>query len=84
MPAGHVAMFSTSQFVSLLIIPVSIAMLLYLSRRTEPGADRSRPAAAPLDHGAMTRRRIEQAMPDASSEELVVEPNMTGFAWTRS
>ena len=33
---GAVAMFSTSQFVSLLIVPVSIAMLLYLSRRTEP------------------------------------------------
>jgi phosphatidylglycerol:prolipoprotein diacylglycerol transferase len=33
---GAVAMFSTSQFVSLLIVPVSIAMLLYLSRRTDP------------------------------------------------
>jgi phosphatidylglycerol---prolipoprotein diacylglyceryl transferase len=33
---GAVGMFSTSQFVSLLIVPVSIAMLLYLSRRPDP------------------------------------------------
>jgi phosphatidylglycerol:prolipoprotein diacylglycerol transferase len=33
---GAIGMFSTSQFVSLLIVPVSIGMLLYLSRRPEP------------------------------------------------
>jgi phosphatidylglycerol:prolipoprotein diacylglycerol transferase len=33
---GMVGTFSTSQFVSLLIIPVSIAMLIYLSRRQNP------------------------------------------------
>ena len=33
---GMVGLFSTSQFVSLLIVPVSIAMLIYLSRRSEP------------------------------------------------
>ena len=38
---GTIGIFSTSQFVSLLIVPVSIAMLIYLGRRPEPG-----PAAA--------------------------------------
>jgi phosphatidylglycerol---prolipoprotein diacylglyceryl transferase len=33
---GMVGMFSTSQFVSLLIVPFSIGMLLYLSRRPHP------------------------------------------------
>lgn len=33
---GTVGMFSTSQFVSLLIIPLSIVMLLYLARRQQP------------------------------------------------
>jgi phosphatidylglycerol:prolipoprotein diacylglycerol transferase len=33
---GMVGMLSTSQFVSLLIVPVSIAMLIYLSRRRNP------------------------------------------------
>jgi phosphatidylglycerol:prolipoprotein diacylglycerol transferase len=33
---GTVGMFSTSQFVSLLIIPVSIAMLILLARRAAP------------------------------------------------
>ncbi len=33
---GAVGMFSTSQFVSLLIIPLSIAMLVYLRRRSTP------------------------------------------------
>lgn len=33
---GTVLMFSTSQFVSLLIIPLSVVMLLYLARRRQP------------------------------------------------
>ena len=33
---GMVGMFSTSQFVSLLIVPISIAMLVMLSRRVSP------------------------------------------------
>ena len=35
-PRGAVSMFSTSQVISLLIVPVSIAMLLLLSRRPGP------------------------------------------------
>jgi phosphatidylglycerol:prolipoprotein diacylglycerol transferase len=33
---GSIGMFSTSQFVSLVIVPLSIIMLVYLRRRTEP------------------------------------------------
>ena len=33
---GAIGMFSTSQFVSLLIVPVSIVMLIMLARRTSP------------------------------------------------
>jgi phosphatidylglycerol:prolipoprotein diacylglycerol transferase len=33
---GVVGAFSTSQFVSLVIVPLSIGMLIYLSRRTDP------------------------------------------------
>jgi phosphatidylglycerol:prolipoprotein diacylglycerol transferase len=33
---GTVGMFSTSQFVSLLIVPISITMLMLLARRTSP------------------------------------------------
>src|SRR4051812_31295883 len=33
---GMVGMFSTSQFISLLLAPLAIAMLVYLSRRTTP------------------------------------------------
>jgi phosphatidylglycerol---prolipoprotein diacylglyceryl transferase len=35
-PRGMVGPLSTSQFVSLLIVPLSIAMLFYLSRRPDP------------------------------------------------
>jgi phosphatidylglycerol:prolipoprotein diacylglycerol transferase len=35
-PRGMVGMFSTSQFVSLLIVPLSIIMLLVLRRRMGP------------------------------------------------
>jgi phosphatidylglycerol:prolipoprotein diacylglycerol transferase len=33
---GAIGMFSTSQFISLLIVPLSIAMLVYLRRRSQP------------------------------------------------
>ena len=33
---GAVGMFSTSQFVSLLLVPISVVMLIYLSRRFSP------------------------------------------------
>jgi phosphatidylglycerol:prolipoprotein diacylglycerol transferase len=33
---GTIGMFSTSQFVSLLIVPLSIVMLVILSRREAP------------------------------------------------
>jgi phosphatidylglycerol:prolipoprotein diacylglycerol transferase len=35
-PRGTVGVFSTSQLISLLIVPVSLAMLIYLSRRLSP------------------------------------------------
>jgi phosphatidylglycerol---prolipoprotein diacylglyceryl transferase len=33
---GAVGMFSTSQFISILLAPLAIAMLVYLSRRESP------------------------------------------------
>jgi phosphatidylglycerol:prolipoprotein diacylglycerol transferase len=42
---GTVGMFSTSQFISLLLAPLAIAMLVYLSRRTTPEPKRARKAA---------------------------------------
>jgi phosphatidylglycerol:prolipoprotein diacylglycerol transferase len=46
-PRGMVGSFSTSQFVSILIVPLSIAMLFFLSRRTNPApADVQRARAA--------------------------------------
>src|SRR3954465_14632868 len=44
-PRGSVGMFSTSQFISIIVVPLSIAMLVYLSRRTEPEPKRARKAA---------------------------------------
>jgi phosphatidylglycerol---prolipoprotein diacylglyceryl transferase len=38
--------FSTSQFISVILAPLSIVMLLYLSRRTEPEPKRARQRAA--------------------------------------
>src|SRR6267142_1957300 len=42
---GMVGMFSTSQFISLLLAPIAIVMLVYLSRRTTPEPKRARRAA---------------------------------------
>jgi len=42
---GTVGMFSTSQFISILLAPLAIVMLVYLSRRSEPEPKRARKAA---------------------------------------
>ena len=44
-PRGSVGMFSTSQFISLLLAPLALAMLLYLRRRTTPEPKQVRKAA---------------------------------------
>jgi phosphatidylglycerol:prolipoprotein diacylglycerol transferase len=45
-PRGAVGMFSTSQFISLVLAPLSIVMLLYLSRRREPEPKQAHQKAA--------------------------------------
>jgi phosphatidylglycerol---prolipoprotein diacylglyceryl transferase len=42
---GMVGVFSTSQFISLLLAPLAIVMLVYLSRRTTPEPKRAKKAA---------------------------------------
>jgi phosphatidylglycerol:prolipoprotein diacylglycerol transferase len=42
---GVVGMFSTSQFISLLLVPLAVVMLVYLSRQTTPEPKRARKAA---------------------------------------
>jgi phosphatidylglycerol---prolipoprotein diacylglyceryl transferase len=42
---GTVGMFSTSQFISILLAPLAIVMLVYLARRTAPEPKRARKAA---------------------------------------
>jgi phosphatidylglycerol---prolipoprotein diacylglyceryl transferase len=44
-PRGTILMFSTSQFISLLLAPLSIVMLIYLGRREEPSPKAARKAA---------------------------------------
>jgi phosphatidylglycerol---prolipoprotein diacylglyceryl transferase len=44
-PRGSVGMFSTSQFISLLIVPLAVVMLAYLSRRGAPAPKVERKAA---------------------------------------
>ncbi len=43
---GTIGMFSTSQFISLVLAPLAIAMLLYLARRKEPTPKSARKRAA--------------------------------------
>ena len=43
---GTIWMFSTSQFISLILAPLAIAMLLYLARRKEPAPKSARKRAA--------------------------------------
>src|SRR5215510_5855356 len=43
---GAVGMFSTSQFISILLVPLAVVMLVYLARRTAPEPKRARKAAA--------------------------------------
>ncbi len=45
-PRGTVGAFSTSQFISLLLVPLAVIMLVYLSRRYEPEPKRARQRAA--------------------------------------
>jgi phosphatidylglycerol:prolipoprotein diacylglycerol transferase len=42
---GTVGMFSTSQFISILLAPLAIVMLAYLSRQTPPETKRAKKAA---------------------------------------
>jgi phosphatidylglycerol---prolipoprotein diacylglyceryl transferase len=44
-PRGAVLMFSTSQFISLILVPVAVVMLVALGRRTAPAPERVRKAA---------------------------------------
>src|SRR6266566_4892528 len=44
-PRGTVFMFSTSQFISLLLAPLAVVMLVYLSRAVAPEPKRARKAA---------------------------------------
>ena len=44
-PRGAIGIFSTSQFISLVLAPLAIGMLLYLRRRQAPEPKRSRKAA---------------------------------------
>src|SRR5262249_33545801 len=44
-PRGSVGMFSTSQFISLLLAPLAVAMLIYLGRRIAPAPKVARKAA---------------------------------------
>jgi len=44
-PRGAVMMFSTSQFISLLLAPLAVVMLVALARRSTPAPERARKAA---------------------------------------
>src|SRR4029079_12433415 len=44
-PRGTVFIFSTSQFISLILIPLALAMLIYLRRRESPAPRLARRAA---------------------------------------
>jgi phosphatidylglycerol:prolipoprotein diacylglycerol transferase len=44
-PRGAVMMFSTSQFISLLLAPLAVVMLIALARRSTPAPERARKAA---------------------------------------
>ena len=45
-PRGMVGSFSTSQFISMLLVPLAVVMLVYLSRQFEPTPKRARQRAA--------------------------------------
>jgi len=45
-PRGNVGIFSTSQFISVLLAPLAIAMLVYLSRTPVPAPKQARKRAA--------------------------------------
>jgi phosphatidylglycerol---prolipoprotein diacylglyceryl transferase len=43
---GHVGIFTTSQFISIVLAPLAIVMLVYLARRAAPAPQRARKKAA--------------------------------------
>jgi phosphatidylglycerol:prolipoprotein diacylglycerol transferase len=45
-PRGSIGIFSTSQFISLLLVPLALAMLVYLARQHAPTPHRARQRAA--------------------------------------
>jgi phosphatidylglycerol:prolipoprotein diacylglycerol transferase len=45
-PRGTVGVFSTSQFISVILAPLALVMLVYLSRQQEPAPKRARRKAA--------------------------------------
>jgi phosphatidylglycerol:prolipoprotein diacylglycerol transferase len=45
-PRGTVGMFSTSQFISVILVPLSVVMLVYLARRNAPEPVAARQRAA--------------------------------------
>jgi phosphatidylglycerol:prolipoprotein diacylglycerol transferase len=45
-PRGNVGVFSTSQFISVLLAPLAVAMLVYLSRARVPAPTQARKRAA--------------------------------------
>ena len=44
-PRGVVMMFSTSQFISIVLVPIAIVMLIVLARSSKPAPERARKAA---------------------------------------
>jgi hypothetical protein len=44
-PRGMVFIFSTSQFISIILIPLSLVMLVYLGRHESPAPKLARKAA---------------------------------------
>jgi phosphatidylglycerol:prolipoprotein diacylglycerol transferase len=45
-PRGMIGSFSTSQFISMILVPLAVAMLVYLARRQTPEPRRTRQGAA--------------------------------------
>ncbi len=55
-PRGSVGIFSTSQFISLILVPLAIVMLLYLRRRTAPAPRLARKASLSRSRSRRTAR----------------------------
>ena len=50
-PRGSILIFSTSQFISVLLAPLAVAMLVYLSRRAPMPSSHGRQGRYPGRHG---------------------------------